>query len=173
MAKNMMERLRDECEKIRKLSFDGKLRPEDIVKYAEDKTKFPLLNKRIIKSDAEHIYQHRLQLARQIINYIEIEYTTLHTVKGEVVESKISIPMYEHISGEGKKDKGYRHIESILSNETHTIQLLNSVTGEIKTLQKKVKDLNKIAAAYLKKAIVELDKEIIKLHNNNKKKKVS
>ena len=173
MAKRIMERLRDECEEIRKLRKDGKLRPEDIVKYAEDKTKFPLLHKRIIKGDAEHIYQHRLQLARQIINTIEIEFTTTHIIKGEVVESKISIPMYEHIPGETKQDKGYRRIDTILSNEDHTIQLITSISNEIKTLQKKVKTLNALAATHLEKAVIELDKEIVKLHNINKKKKVS
>ena len=129
-----------------------------------------MLHNRIIRSEEEHIYQHRLQLARQVINEIIIE-VPIEVKKGKEIVIEIKkVAAYEHLKGEGKQDKGYRPIEMILSNEDQKQKLVESIIGEIETLQDKVTNLSSIAVSYLRKAIDELKKESFKLE---KKKKIS
>lgn len=132
----MNAKVRAELESIRQKG-KGVLRPKAVVKFAENpKT---ALHKLFEWNDKKAAFQHRLELARDIIVRVKIE------VSGRDSEP-ISVRLYQSLDADrATKDGGYRSVHDIMSNKSFRKELLDTALAELEVFERRYSDLKELS----------------------------
>lgn len=131
-----METVTDQVtEELRQIEDrDGIITPEAVVEFAKNKK--TALHSQFEWDDKVAGHQYRLWQARYVIDIKAI------TIIRNDVELKVRA--FHHFKADDKSVAGYRHINSIMSDEELMARMLEGALRELQTFRKKYKDLQKI-----------------------------
>ena len=117
--------IKDELERIRRRTDDGKLYPQDVVEFARDET--TELHKHFEWNDSDAAHQYRLSQARRIIR-VSVKYVERTETATHVVPVYVSLPDSRGDSG------GYETMARVLSSDERRAELIRLGAAEVMQL---------------------------------------
>jgi hypothetical protein len=142
MSNSKMQQIKKELEIIREQN-GGKLSPEAVVKYAENKK--TALHEKFIWDNTEAAKKYRLLQAGQVIRSV-----TVTVLENEKTNRRIHVRAYASLPCDRSSDTGsYRHIKEVISEDQLRIQYIDSINDDIAALREKLKKVSIMAAKKL------------------------